>query len=112
MKLDQDPKLPIYGGSSAYDRALYTRLYELFRQIAIVYNNGGVKGDKGDPGTGINILGSYDSYEDLVDAHPTGNEGDAYLVQGDLYVWDGSQWLNVGNIQGPQGDKGDEGDKG
>lgn len=106
MKLPEDPRLPMYAGASAYDRALYTRLYELFRQIATVYNNGGVKGD---PGTGINILGSFDTHEDLIAAHPTGNEGDAYLVQGDLYVWDGAQWLNVGNIQGPPGADGNNG---
>lgn len=77
----------------------------------------GPKGDKGDPGedgVGINILGSYDSEEALKEAHPTGNRGDAYLVNGDLYVWpaDGVDWKNAGNIKGPKGDKGDQGEQG
>ena len=60
---------------------------------------------KGKDGTGVNILGSYPTEGDLNTAHPIGNPGDAYLVQGDLYVWDAEndQWLNVGNIQGPAG---------
>ena len=48
-----------------------------------------LKGDKGDPGkdgTGITIKGSYDSFEALQAAQPTGILGDAYLVSGDLYV--------------------------
>ena len=72
----------------------------------------GDKGDKGDAGTGVSILGSYTTEAELIAAHPTGNEGDAYLVQGNLYVWNGSAWENVGNIQGPPGPKGDTGDPG
>lgn len=43
--------------------------------------------------------------------HPTGSAGDSYLVNGHLYVWDtvGSDWKDVGTIQGPKGDKGDPG---
>lgn len=96
-------------GSANYDRALYQRLYDLFRQIATAYNSGGLKGE---PGAGLSILGSYPTYGDLIAAHPTGSEGDAYLVAGDLYVWDGSSWLNAGNIQGPQGPQGPQGAQG
>lgn len=70
------------------------------------HNLKGDKGDKGDDGTGVTILGSYDSYGELIEAHPTGNLGDSYLVNGDLYVWDGDSWNDVGNIQGPQGPQG------
>jgi hypothetical protein len=63
----------------------------------------GATGATGADGTGIAILGSYTSYAALVAAHPTGDLGDSYLVLGDLYVWDGSTWNNVGNIQGPTG---------
>jgi hypothetical protein len=68
----------------------------------------GIPGQKGEDGTGITILGSYDTEEELIAAHPTGNAGDAYLINGDLYVWSEttSQWENVGNIQGPKGDAG------
>ncbi|MCO5231524.1 MAG: tail fiber domain-containing protein [Chitinophagales bacterium] len=66
----------------------------------------GEKGDKGDAGTGITIKGSLASPNDLPS---NGNDGDAYLIDGSLYVWAGTQWENVGNIQGPKGDKGDTG---
>lgn len=74
----------------------------------------GATGPAGKDGTGVNILGSYDTYEDLIAAHPTGNAGDAYLVQGDLYVWSSNSntWDNVGNIQGPQGEPGQNGTPG
>lgn len=71
----------------------------------------GQQGEQGEPGadgTGVTILGSYDSLSDLQEAHPTGNDGDAYMVDGDLYVWSStdSAWKNVGQIQGPQGPQG------
>lgn len=74
----------------------------------------GAQGLTGATGTGINILGSYPTYAALIAAHPTGNAGDAYLVQGDLYVWDSinTQWDNVGNIEGPQGITGATGAQG
>lgn len=75
------------------------------------------RGDKGEPGKdgkdgkGVNILGSYDSLEELKQAHPTGNLGDAYLIQGELYVWSQteSNWISGGNIQGPTGPQGEPG---
>lgn len=66
-------------------------------------------GNDGKDGTGVTILGSYDSEDALKQAHPTGGLGDAYIVGGDLYVWNGSSWQNVGNIQGPPGENGSEG---
>lgn len=72
----------------------------------------GAKGDTGATGTGITIKGSYDTYEELIHDHPTGNPGDAYLVNGSLYIWNGSAWENVGNIKGEKGDTGDSGAKG
>lgn len=65
----------------------------------------GPPGPKGNDGTGVTILGSYDTEEDLFSAHPTGNAGDSYLVKDDLYVWaeNVSKWENVGNIKGPDG---------
>ena len=65
-------------------------------------------GADGADGTSVTILGSYASYAALIAAHPTGSAGDAYLVDGYLYVWstDTSDWENVGNIQGPAGTPG------
>lgn len=74
----------------------------------------GPTGPKGADGTGVTILGSYESEEALKQAHSTGNPGDAYLVQGDLYVWSETQsdWDNVGTIQGPAGSTGPTGPTG
>ena len=83
----------------------------------------GPQGEQGEQGTGVNILGSYSNLSALQTAHPTGNSGDAYLIDNDLYVWSQSttSWINVGTIRGPQGiqgiqgiqgEKGDKGDTG
>lgn len=69
----------------------------------------GRDGQDGADGTSVTILGSYATYADLIADHPTGSVGDGYLVAGDLYVWDGTQWLDVGTIQGPQGPAGTNG---
>ena len=47
----------------------------------------GEKGDTGDTGAATVILGSYDTLDELIAAHPTANEGDAFLVDGELFVW-------------------------
>lgn len=70
----------------------------------------GAKGEKGDPGTGIKMKGKYDSLSALQAAHPKADEGDAYMAGVNLYVWNGSAWIDCGNVQGPKGDKGDKGD--
>lgn len=74
----------------------------------------GNTGPQGADGTGVTILGSFDTYAALVAAHPTGNPGDSYMVSGDLYVWSESAgaWKNVGQIQGPQGPAGPTGPQG
>lgn len=69
----------------------------------------GVQGEKGDPGTGIKIKGKYDSLSALQAAHPKADEGDAYMAGTNLYVWNGSTWLDCGNIKGDKGEKGDTG---
>lgn len=72
----------------------------------------GVQGKKGDPGTGITIKGKYDSLSALQAAHPKADEGDAYMAGTNLYVWNGSAWIDCGNVQGPKGEKGEKGDTG
>ena len=69
----------------------------------------GPKGDKGENGTSVKILGTKPSASDLP---AKGEIGDAWLVNGNLYVWADNSWENVGNIQGPKGDKGDTGPRG
>lgn len=74
-------------------------------QSQITFNRSDT-GLNGTDGTSVTILGSYDTLEELQTAHPTGSEEGAYIVAGDLYVWDAdnSTWKNVGKIQGPQGE--------
>ena len=76
----------------------------------------GPTGPTGPQGTAVTILGKYDSIGELEAAHPTGNVGDAYLVQFDLYVWDQNnvppRWFNVGRIVGPTGPAGPTGPTG
>jgi len=71
----------------------------------------GNDGAQGPAGTGINILGSFTNVNQLPS---TGNSGDGYLINGDLYVWDSvnNQFINVGNIQGPAGATGPQGPAG
>ena len=50
----------------------------------------GAKGDTGEigpQGYSTIIKGSYATYAELIAAHPTGTTGDAYLVNGELYVY-------------------------
>ena len=63
----------------------------------------GPQGPKGEDGKSVNILGSLDSPADLPN---DGDSGDAWLIEGELWVWTGNDWENVGNIQGPQGPQG------
>lgn len=71
----------------------------------------GAQGPAGPAGPVGTILGSYVSLEDLEREHPVGNQGDAFLVGGDLYVWNenSNTWDKVGNIMGPEGPQGPAG---
>lgn len=52
-------------------------------------------------GQGVVIKGTLDSTDDL----PTeGNQiGDGWVIDGFLWVWNGSEWVNVGKVQGTDG---------
>lgn len=83
-------------------------------QNVIVVRARGARGPAGSPGpagTGITILGQYNTFSDLQTAHPTGSIGQGYLVQQNLYVWNpqGNNWINVGPVQGPTGAQGVQG---
>lgn len=74
----------------------------------------GPKGPTGPAGGNVSVLGTYDTYDDLIKEHPQGKPNDSYLVDGNLYVWSDNEqdWTNIGNIKGPKGDKGDPGPQG
>lgn len=85
---------------------------------------GNIKGPKGDPGVGepgpegppgpagtsVQIQGSVANAAALTTI-TTKAKGDGYIAQdtGNLHVWDGTEWDDVGLIKGPKGDKGDTG---
>jgi len=72
----------------------------------------GPEGPVGPAGTGINMKGQVANPGALP---PTGNvPGDAYTAasDGNLYVWDGDSWNNVGPMQGPAGATGATGPQG
>ena len=72
----------------------------------------GSKGDRGDQGLSIVLLGNVETAAALPAANNTVN--DAYVVnqEGDLYVWNGNNWFNAGQIVGPPGDIGFTGSAG
>ena len=80
----------------------------------------GLKGEKGDPGAGLSISGSVNTYSELPSNLTESDAGTAYFVQADgkLYVWSGSSWPADGDgaqfkgPAGPQGPKGDKGEQG
>jgi hypothetical protein len=68
----------------------------------------GAQGVQGPQGAGLTIIGSVTNSGNLPVPY-TGNTGDGYIDQstGNLWIWDGSQWNNVGNIVGPAGPQGE-----
>ncbi len=73
----------------------------------------GQDGADGADGHGLVILGLYATLAALQAAHPTAAVGDAYAVgvtdNNVIYLWDGSSWVNLGNLTGPQGPIGPQG---
>lgn len=68
----------------------------------------GDDGDKGEDGTSVILKGSVNTVGDLPSS---ADLGDLYVVTAtsDGYVWNGSNWDNVGPIRGPQGAPGQNG---
>lgn len=71
-----------------------------------------LKGQQGETGSGIELMGVYETYEALTAAVPEGELGDVYAVEQHLYVWQDGKWSDAGSFQGPKGDKGDMGPQG
>ena len=69
----------------------------------------GEKGEQGNDGTSLNVLGTKESEADLP---LSAEKNDAYLINGEMWVFDGTNWNNAGKIQGPQGPQGPVGPQG
>ena len=71
------------------------------------------KGEKGDTGMGLTVLGYYASLSELQSKVPAPSVGHAYGIGAaapyDIYIWDGKAWVNNGKLQGAKGDKGENG---
>ena len=110
-------------GGSGNNRTLDISNFINNNQILVTVSGGGltdtitivkvVDGERGADGTSVKILGSYDTIEQLNQAHPNGNEnGDGYTVEKDLWVWNGTAFINVGQIKGNDGINGVDGKDG
>lgn len=73
------------------------RIRERLRRVGI-YPMVGPRGPKRDKGDGISIIGDYDSYEELINNHHSGNRGDCYLVGGNLEIRTEVIGNDTGNI--------------
>jgi len=81
----------------------------------------GVQGLQGDYGPGFTIIGSVpdvdaggDPQATLTAAFPTPNIGDGVIDEADdeLWIWDGTNWINIGSFRGVQGFQGNQGIQG
>ena len=72
----------------------------------------GPQGEIGPQGTSIIFKGIVANFAALPSTSLLVN--DAYLTDdtGDLWIWDGDSWNNIGPIVGPQGVQGEQGDQG
>ena len=70
----------------------------------------GEKGDRGEKGDGLHVNGQYETYESMIAAHPTGEQGDAWHIKttSEVWAWDIDQmtWVNLGPLIGVKGDTG------
>jgi len=100
-------------GLSAYELALLYNQTTLSESewVKSLKGEKGDKGDKGDPGASINIIGYYDTLEELKEAtiDTINSLGDAYNVGGKFYVYNDEytsiddKWKPAGSLQGPTG---------
>jgi hypothetical protein len=70
----------------------------------------GPGGIQGDPGAALTILGNVADYAAL-DAITGQTINDAYIVESDgsLWIWNGTDWIDAGQIVGPTGSTGPTG---
>ncbi len=68
--------------------------------VAKIRGENGTDGKDGKDGTSVNVKGSLDSTDQLPS---TGTVGDTYIIDGNLWVWDGDSWVNCGQLKGDPG---------
>ena len=69
-----------------------------------------MRGEKGTVGDPVVVRNMYGSLEELDEAVPNPEIGWMYAIgtadDNTVYGWNGSEWVDYGNIKGPKGDKG------
>lgn len=81
---------------------------DLSDTITIVKVQDGIKGEDG---TSVTIKGSYtlDEWNNIKDSLiQSATPGDGYIVDGNLYTFDGTTFVNCGQIKGDKGDAGED----
>lgn len=76
----------------------------------------GPQGEKGETGRAFKISGYYTDLAALQTAVTAPEIGDVYGVGAaapyNIFIWDGTEWVDNDTIQGPQGPQGEKGDTG
>ncbi len=85
---------------------------EVITELPVIRGFQGPQGQSGQDGTSVTIKGSVTTETNL----PASSDdiGDGYITQdtGHLWVWDGSEFNDVGLVRGPQGFQGFPGERG
>ena len=78
---------------------------------ASTVNVGVIKGDRGEPGRSISVAGTV---ADEASLPATAADGEGWIVSstGHLHIWDGTGWIDAGNVTGPAGPAGPAGEAG
>ena len=68
-------------------------------------------GPVGPPGASVVVVGTVPTSADLPQ---TANKGDVYIAEDTLHgwLWNGTDWIDLGPLQGPPGVQGEEGEPG
>lgn len=69
----------------------------------------GPQGIQGPIGQPLNIKGRIGSTLELINIEEK-YIGDSYVIGQNIYLWDGDEWVDLGNVVGPQGIQGPKGD--
>ena len=89
-------RIYVQGDNGVMGDTEITDLYATFKQLMADF-------EEMMNASGVNIKGSYDTFEDLQESVTNPETGDGYLVDGDLYLWLDGAWKNVGRIRGDAG---------
>ena len=109
-------------GKSAYQIAVEQGGLDGVDEAEWIASLQGPKGDKGDQGpagekgadgTSVNIVGSVTSSTELANITSV-QKGEGYITtdDGHLHVYNGTSFVDVGEIRGPKGEQGAKGDQG